>query len=155
MLLFLLGAISAFWGSIWKLIQNDIKRMLACSTMAQMGFMMMQCGLGLFSAAMTHLCWHSLFKAYLFLSSGSAIAQIKPENNLKSNSFLVILLSAAGGLLAMYAFAYRTDKPIFSSEPTTFLLAFAFISGAQITLKIQSRISGFKKWILILPISLF
>nr|WP_302473960.1 proton-conducting transporter membrane subunit [Legionella sp. PL877] len=153
--LFLLGAISAFLGSIWKLLQNDIKRMLACSTMAQMGFMMMQCGLGLFSAAITHLCWHGLFKAYLFLSSGSVITETKPENNLKTNSFVAIILSAAGGLLAMCAFAYITDKPMFFPDPTTFLLALVFVTGAQITLTMQSHIPGFKKCILILPIALF
>lgn len=65
-LVFALGAISAFLGTFWKLMQHDIKRMLACSTLAQMGFMMMQCGLGLFAAAIAHLGWHGLCKAYLF-----------------------------------------------------------------------------------------
>ncbi len=66
-LVFCVGLTSAFLGTLWKLLQSDVKRMLACSTMGQMGFMMMQCGLGLFSAALTHLLWHGLFKAYLFL----------------------------------------------------------------------------------------
>ncbi|MGE3920522.1 MAG: proton-conducting transporter membrane subunit [Gammaproteobacteria bacterium] len=56
--LFILGALTALLGTVWKLLQWNIKSMLACSTMAQMGFMIMQCGLGLFSAAIAHLCWH-------------------------------------------------------------------------------------------------
>jgi len=70
--IFFLGLLTALIGTLWKLMQHDIKRMLACSTMGQMGFMIAQCGLGLFPAAIAHLCWHGLFKAYLFLSSGSA-----------------------------------------------------------------------------------
>lgn len=151
--LFLLGAISTVLGNIWKLIQTDIKRMLACSTMSQMGFMMMQCALGLFSAAIAHLCWHGLFKAYLFLSSGSAITQAKPEPLAKGNSLFPTLLSTAGGLSAMYAFALITDKSIFSLEPTTFLLAFAFISGAQISLVIQSHIQSALNYGFVLPIT--
>ncbi|WP_165475010.1 proton-conducting transporter membrane subunit [Legionella yabuuchiae] len=151
--LFLLGAISTVLGNIWKLIQTDIKRMLACSTMSQMGFMIMQCALGLFSAAITHLCWHGLFKAYLFLSSGSAITQAKTGVTGKENHLFSILLSVAGGLLAMYAFALITAKPIFSLEPTTFLLAFAFISGAQINLTLQRRIQSVLKYSFVLPVS--
>ncbi|WP_316409762.1 proton-conducting transporter membrane subunit [Legionella israelensis] len=152
-ILFLLGAISTVLGNIWKLIQTDIKRILACSTMAQMGFMMMQCALGLFSAAITHLCWHGLFKAYLFLSSGSAITQTKPVSSTKTNILFLILLSTAGGLLAMSAFAFVTDKPTFSLEPTSFLLVFAFISGAQISLAMQNCIRNFTKYVFVLPIT--
>lgn len=72
-IVFGLGLITAIVASFWKLIQVDIKKMLANSTMAQMGFMFMQCGMGLYSAAIAHLCWHGLFKAYLFLNSGSAV----------------------------------------------------------------------------------
>lgn len=148
-ILFIVGAITTFLGSIWKLLQNDIKRMLACSTMAQMGFMMMQCALGLFAAAITHLCWHGLFKAYLFLNSGSAITQTKPENNFKMD-IGSRLLSIAGGTLAMYAFAFITNKPVFSLNTTTFLLVFAFISGAQLTLAIQTHWRGVKRSIIAL-----
>jgi NAD(P)H-quinone oxidoreductase subunit 5 len=54
LVLFLIGALTAILGTLWKLLQSDMKRMLANSTMAQMGFMMMQCGLGLFPAAVAH-----------------------------------------------------------------------------------------------------
>lgn len=55
------------------LTQTSVKRQLAYSTMAQMGFMMLQCGLGAFSAALLHIVAHSLYKAHAFLSSGSVL----------------------------------------------------------------------------------
>lgn len=69
------GAITVFFGSVVMLTQSSIKRSLAYSTVAQMGFMMLQCGLGAFSAAMLHIIAHSLYKAHEFLGSGSVLAQ--------------------------------------------------------------------------------
>ncbi|WP_409365720.1 proton-conducting transporter transmembrane domain-containing protein [Fluoribacter dumoffii] len=142
MVIFVLGAVSAFLGTFWKLMQYDIKRMLACSTLAQMGFMMMQCGLGLFAAAVAHLCWHGLFKAYLFLSSGSVIAQ--RSNKLKVDGYppLLFLIASISGFLGMLVFAFMTNKPVLSLQATTFLLAFAFIAGTQLMLTlINSHLS--------------
>ncbi len=65
------GALSASVAAVVMLAQTDIKRKLAYSTVAQMGFMLMQCGLGAFGAAALHLVGHSFYKAYAFLSSGS------------------------------------------------------------------------------------
>ena len=59
-IIFIIGLSTAIMGTLWKLMQSDIKRMLACSTMAQMGFMIAQCGLGLFSAAIAHIILHGL-----------------------------------------------------------------------------------------------
>ena len=132
-LLFLVGSISALVGTAWKLMQHDIKKMLACSTMAQMGFMMMQCGLGLFAAAIAHLCWHGLFKAYLFLSSGSAVKQKKSETDSKVSPML-LFTSLLGGLVAMISFAFVTHKAISVYDASAFVLFFAFIAGAQLIL---------------------
>ncbi len=55
------------------LTQTSIKVSLAYSTVAQMGFMMLECGLGAFPAALLHILAHSLYKAHAFLSSGSVI----------------------------------------------------------------------------------
>jgi NAD(P)H-quinone oxidoreductase subunit 5 len=68
----LVGTLTACFGGIVMMTQSSIKRSLAYSTIAQMGFMMLQCGLGAFSAAMLHIIAHSVYKAYAFLSSGSA-----------------------------------------------------------------------------------
>ncbi|WED44260.1 proton-conducting transporter membrane subunit [Legionella cardiaca] len=132
--LFIIGSISALLGTIWKLMQHDIKKMLACSTMAQMGFMMMQCGVGLFAAAIAHLCWHGLFKAYLFLSSGSAVKQKKSEPNSSKVSLLMLLTSLLGGVVAMLSFAVATHKSISVHEASSFVLFFVFIAGAQLML---------------------
>lgn len=67
------GVIAALWGIGIMLVRPDIKRSLAGSTIAQMGFMLMTCGLGAYAAALWHLIAHGLFKAWLFLESGSAI----------------------------------------------------------------------------------
>ncbi len=69
----LVGAFTALFGGVVMLTQTSIKRSLAYSTIAQMGFMMLQCGLGAFSAALLHIVAHSLYKAHAFLSSGSVL----------------------------------------------------------------------------------
>ena len=68
-----IGGFTALFGSVVMLTQTSIKVSLAYSTIAQMGFMMLECGLGAFSAAMLHILAHSLYKAHAFLSSGSVI----------------------------------------------------------------------------------
>jgi len=67
------GGLTALFGSVVLLPQTSIKVSLAYSTIAQMGFMMLECGLGAFSAALLHILAHSLYKAHAFLSSGSVI----------------------------------------------------------------------------------
>ncbi len=134
MILFIMGSISACLGTIWKLMQYDIKKMLACSTMAQMGFMMMQCGVGLFPAAIAHLCWHGLFKAFLFLNAGSAVKEKKSDAFPAKTSSIKMSLSFTGGAVAMIAFALVTGKSLSLIEASTFVLFFAFIAGAQLML---------------------
>jgi NADH-quinone oxidoreductase subunit L len=68
-----IGAITAFFGATIGLAQDDIKRVLAYSTISQLGYMMMALGLGAFVAAVFHLITHAFFKALLFLGSGSVI----------------------------------------------------------------------------------
>ena len=65
------GAASAVLGKLFKSVQPDVKTRLGCSTTGQMGFMIMQAGLGFFGAAVTHLILHGCYKAYAFLSSGA------------------------------------------------------------------------------------
>ncbi len=74
-LLAVIGAVTACFAAVVMLTQTSVKKSLAYSTIAQMGFMMLQCGLGAFSAAMLHIVAHSLYKAYAFLSSGNVIAE--------------------------------------------------------------------------------
>jgi NAD(P)H-quinone oxidoreductase subunit 5 len=67
------GAVTALFGATVMLTQTSIKVALAYSTIAQMGFMLLQCGLGAFSAAVLHIVAHSLYKAHAFLTSGSVV----------------------------------------------------------------------------------
>ena len=71
-----LGGFTALFGSLAMLAQPAVKTSLAWSTIAQMGFMMLQIGLGLFALAVLHILAHSLYKAHAFLSSGSAIGYV-------------------------------------------------------------------------------
>lgn len=72
-MLAVVGGLTALFGSVVMLTQTSVKVSLAWSTIAQMGFMMLQCGLGAFSAAALHIVAHSLYKAHAFLSAGSVI----------------------------------------------------------------------------------
>jgi NAD(P)H-quinone oxidoreductase subunit 5 len=73
LLLAVFGAATALFGALVMLTQNSVKVSLAWSTIAQMGFMIMQCGLGAYAAALLHIVAHSLYKAHAFLSSGSVV----------------------------------------------------------------------------------
>jgi NAD(P)H-quinone oxidoreductase subunit 5 len=71
--LVIVGGFTALFGGLAMLTQSAVKTSLAWSTIAQMGFMIMQCGLALFSLALLHIVAHSLYKAHAFLASGTAI----------------------------------------------------------------------------------
>ncbi|HZH47811.1 MAG TPA: proton-conducting transporter membrane subunit [Roseococcus sp.] len=77
--LLLVGAVTAVFGAAVMLTQSSVKVNLAWSTIAQMGFMMMQCGLGAFGAALLHIVAHALYKAHAFLSSGGVVATRRPD----------------------------------------------------------------------------
>lgn len=74
--LVLIGGFSALFGGLVMLTQPSVKTSLAWSTVAQMGFMILQCGLALFPLALLHIVAHSLYKAHAFLASGGAVAQV-------------------------------------------------------------------------------
>lgn len=74
-ILAIMGGTTAVLASVIMLTQTSVKKSLAYSTIAQMGFMLLQCGLGAFSSAMLHILAHSLYKAHAFLSSGSVVAE--------------------------------------------------------------------------------
>ncbi|MEL7297250.1 MAG: proton-conducting transporter membrane subunit [Pseudomonadota bacterium] len=77
MLLVVVGGVSALFASLCMLTQTSIKRTLAYSTIAQMGFMMLQCGLGAFASAALHLVAHSVYKAHSFLASGDTVEHVR------------------------------------------------------------------------------
>lgn len=74
--LVMVGGLTALFGAVVMLTQSAIKTALAWSTVAQMGFMLLQCGLGLWTLAMLHIVAHALYKAHAFLSSGGAVRAV-------------------------------------------------------------------------------
>ncbi|NJM84345.1 MAG: oxidoreductase [Tabrizicola sp.] len=74
--LVMLGGFTAIFGAVVMLTQSAVKTALAWSTVAQMGFMLLQCGLGLWPLALLHIVAHSLYKAHAFLSSGDAVEAV-------------------------------------------------------------------------------
>lgn len=105
------GAASALLGKLLKSVQPDVKSKLACSTVGQMGFMIMQAGLGFFGAAITHLVLHGFYKAYHFLSAGGQVENTSPTETTEQATTVVgvavtLLTGIAGGAL----FAVLTGK---------------------------------------------
>lgn len=131
-LLFVFSFITLVLGGIWKLLQTDIKRMLACSTMTQMGFMMMQCGLGLFAAALAHLCWHGLFKAFLFLKSGSTIVEHRRTNEERVSTIPIFFLSSLCGLIGSIGFIFASGLSFNFVDTKTVLIFFSWMASTQL-----------------------
>jgi len=77
------GAATAIFAATIALTQNDIKRIVAYSTVSQLGYMMMACGLGAYTAGIFHLLTHGAFKALLFLGCGSVIHALSGEQDLR------------------------------------------------------------------------
>ncbi len=78
-----IGAATAFFAATIGLVQTDIKRVLAYSTVSQLGYMFLGCGVAAYSAAIFHLVTHSFFKALLFLAAGSVIHALGGEQDMR------------------------------------------------------------------------
>jgi NADH-quinone oxidoreductase subunit L len=78
-----IGAATALMAATIGLVQHDIKRVLAYSTVSQLGYMVLACGVGAYSAGIFHLMTHAFFKALLFLSAGSVIHALSGEQDMR------------------------------------------------------------------------
>jgi len=92
------GAMTAIVAASIGLVQNDIKRVLAYSTVSQLGYMFLACGVGAFVAGIFHLATHAFFKALLFLGSGSVIHGMSGEQDMRK----------MGGLRDQMPWTHRT-----------------------------------------------
>jgi NADH-quinone oxidoreductase subunit L len=79
----LVGALTAFYAATIGLVQTDIKKVLAYSTISQLGYMFLACGVGAFSAGVFHLMTHAFFKGLLFLAAGSVIHAMGGEQDMR------------------------------------------------------------------------
>src|SRR6266478_4799187 len=77
------GCVTSLFAATMGLVQNDIKRVLAYSTVSQLGYMFLACGVGAFTAGVFHLMTHAFFKALLFLGSGSVIHSLSGEQDMR------------------------------------------------------------------------
>ena len=80
----IIGALTAIFAASIGLVQNDIKRVLAYSTVSQLGYMFLALGVGAFAAGVFHVFTHAFFKALLFLGSGSVIHAMSGEQNMRN-----------------------------------------------------------------------
>ncbi len=78
-----IGATTAFWTGLIGIVQNDIKRVVAYSTLSQLGYMTVALGVSAYSAAVYHLMTHAFFKALLFLGAGSVIIGMHHEQDMR------------------------------------------------------------------------
>lgn len=149
-ILFIIGGITAIIAQFAKLIQVNVKQKLGCSTIAQMGFMIMQCGLGFFNAAVVHLILHGFYKAYLFLSAGENVNHTEPQEiekiQIKPLQAIVVLIY---GLLGAFLFTQLTGKGIAINSGIFFTLIVAITVG-QVTYNIvkQNNFSVLQKAII-------
>jgi NAD(P)H-quinone oxidoreductase subunit 5 len=129
------GGLSALLAQGWMLVQTDVKRQLGCSTVAQMGFMVLQCGLGFFAAAIAHLILHGFYKAYLFLASGSVVEATRPQG--ESDSALTAVpwvVTGATALAGGIVFAWLTGKSLTTLDSgllLTLVVVLAVLHAAQ------------------------
>jgi len=83
MVVAVIGAVTAIFSATIGICQTDIKRVLAYSTVSQLGYMFLACGVGAFAAGIFHLMTHAFFKALLFLGSGSVIHALSGEQDMR------------------------------------------------------------------------
>ena len=79
----IIGALTALFAATIGMVQHDIKRVLAYSTISQLGYMFLGCGVAAYSAAVFHLMTHAFFKALLFLAAGSVIHALSGEQDMR------------------------------------------------------------------------
>lgn len=130
-IIYMVGIFSAIIATYWQLIQANVKNMLTCSTIGQMGFMFVLYGMGLFSAAIVHLFWHSIFKAYLFLKSESSVKEEQISSNYPL-SWHRLLFASCCGIVGCFAFIYTAKFSITTLNTNIMLIIMTFILGTQL-----------------------
>jgi NAD(P)H-quinone oxidoreductase subunit 5 len=140
-LLVVVGCLTAIIGSLVMTTRISIKVHLAWSTCAQMGFMLMECGLGLYALAFLHLLAHSLYKAHAFLVSGGTVNQAKLKSlmpAIRSPKVYTLLASGLCGLIvaSLSEFLWR---PVVRIDATAgFCIAIVGLAVAGILATVRS-----------------
>ena len=155
---FVIGTLTAVLGATMMLAQNDIKNMLGFSTIGQMGYMIMECGLGAFSLAVFHLIAHGLFKATVFLNCGNVIgrARLEPhfphpkhESEEEGYSNLTWVTGFVTTLLIPLLILLLTHGalqiPLLESQGTVVFLFFFWFTSSQAILTL-TRLRQIESW---------
>jgi NAD(P)H-quinone oxidoreductase subunit 5 len=146
-LLVIVGLITLVYAVLKMLTQTDIKKKLAYSTISQMAFMMIQCGVGAFALATLHIIAHAFYKSYAFLSSGTATDSGKMNRYTVGEKSLVSLWTIffVGGAALLLIFGSAliirdySDGTVFQAS-LIFILALAL---AQIFISRQNKVKSF------------
>ena len=127
----IVGCATAFFAATIGLVQTDIKKVLAYSTVSQLGYMFLACGVGAFSAGIFHLMTHAFFKALLFLAAGSVIHAMGGEQDMQKMGGLgkKIKYTYATMLIATLAIAGFPPLAGFFSKDAILLGAFQIPGG--------------------------
>ncbi|HAT7922958.1 TPA: NADH-quinone oxidoreductase subunit L [Legionella pneumophila] len=142
-----IGATGALFTGILALVMNDIKRVVAYSTLSQLGYMMVAMGASAYSAGMFHLLTHACFKALLFLGAGSVIIGMHHEQDMRKmgglwNKMPITYVTYVIGSLALCAFPpfagfYSKDTIIEAAQlsqiPGSSYAYFCVTAGAMVT----------------------
>ena len=146
---FVVGLATALVGSVLMLSQGDVKKSLGYSTMGQMGFMVMECGVGAFALAMFHLIAHALFKGTMFLNAGSAIGEARRDDGVPKDDLYTFVVArqpppARGPwlLMAVVTLAlpiavlllshWALADALSQKQGAMILLFFGWVTGAQL-----------------------
>ena len=155
---FVIGTLTAILGASMMLTQNDIKKRLGFSTIGQMGYMIMECGLGAFALAVFHLVAHGIFKATVFLNCGNVIHKARQEPQFPpmreaieevrfsrltwSTGFFTTLLMPLMILLVAHGVL---QIPIRDSQGAVIFLFFIWVTSSQAILTL-TRLRAVASW---------
>jgi NADH-quinone oxidoreductase subunit L len=146
-----IGAITAFFMGLLGIVQNDIKRVVAYSTLSQLGYMTVALGASAYSAAIFHLMTHAFFKALLFLAAGSVIIALHHEQDIRKmgglrkympitywtalvGSLALIGFPGSGGFFSKDLLIEAVHESHWQSEPFVFWIAYpAVLLGVFVT----------------------
>jgi NADH-quinone oxidoreductase subunit L len=126
----IVGAATALFAATIGLAQNDIKRVLAYSTISQLGYMFLACGVAAYSAAIFHLVTHAFFKALLFLAAGSVIHAMGGEQDMRKMGGLRKKLPVTFWTMTVAVFTIAGFWPLAAFYSKDALLYAAFVHGA-------------------------
>jgi NADH-quinone oxidoreductase subunit L len=125
----IVGAATAIFAATIALAQTDIKRVLAYSTISQLGYMFLACGVAAYSAAIFHLVTHAFFKALLFLAAGSVIHAMGGEQDMRKMGGLRKKIPVTFWTMTIAVFTIAGFPPLAAFFSKDAILYAAFVSG--------------------------